>query len=984
MKRLIVRTAAWLILGSAGSLLAQGVQTGTLRGLVRDPQDLAIPGVTVTVTSPALQGPRSTVTDKEGLFAIRALPPGDYQVKFELKGFATTTRGTTVPLGLVVETNVTMSPAGVAEKVRVTGDAPAAIGTPVVGANFKHEEIESIANLRTIQGIAQLAPATTTNGPEATQVVINGAFGFDNIFMVNGVDINDNLFAQPQNLFIEDAIEETQVLTSGISAEFGRFSGGVINAITRSGANNFSGTGRVNFMNPAWTTETPFEVDNGITHPRLRQRTYEGTFGGPLVKDRLWYFTAGRYGSITTPVTLPVTALVVDRTDKGKRGELKLTGTIGSGQTIQGGFLNNPRELTNSSGLPDSFLIDPHVVVDQSYPNWYYYTNYKGVFGNTGLIEGQYSQRTFEFRQTGPSGSSILDSPFLNLERTALYNAPYFDAADPEQRNNRQLTGSFTKFWSGAGRHEIKSGYEWFRSQRTGGNSQSPTQYVFLSDFLTGANGAPILDQATGKPVPVFVPGVSVIQSFSAIKGASLDIDNHSLYMQDHWTMSDRWSADLGARYEHVKVSSTGGLVSISNHRIVPRLAVSYDVDGSGSHVVHAGYGQYAGRYNEAQVGGNSPVGNPAEIDSRYQGPPGQGYGFTPGLTVANYPITPANVTDLSDSKQNVFVDKGTKSPLTHEFTVSYGANLFNGRGYGEVSYVGRVTGSLIEDFQTIADGSTNIVISGVNAGRFTNVVFRNSDEAHREYQGLVFQSRYRIRNNLSVNGHYTVQLENNGNYEGEAASQPGNPSIIGNYPEAFNATRNYPDGRLQTFERSRLRIWSVYDHGMGGYGDLSVSGLWRVDSGRNYSLAARSQNLSPQQLQILSAAGYVDAAVTETVFFTGERGDQLFPGYGLFDTSINYNLPIFRSFGAWVKVDIYNLFDNRKQIAFNTTVSQNTAVVDNLGLGTTYTPGASFGTATGNTVANLNVNNINTYPLAFNAATPGGRTFRVAVGVRF
>jgi len=58
--------------------------------------------------------------------------------------------------------------------------------------------------------------------------------------------------------------------------------------------------------------------------------------------------------------------------------------------------------------------------------------------------------------------------------------------------------------------------------------------------------------------------------------------------------------------------------------------------------------------------------------------------------------------------------------------------------------------------------------------------------------------------------------------------------------------------------------------------------------------------------------------------------------------------------------------------------------VVDNLGLGTTYTPGASFGTATGNTVANLNVNNINTYPLAFNAATPGGRTFRVAVGVRF
>ena len=76
-------------------------------------------------------------------------------------------------------------------------------------------------------------------------MVINGAFAFDNVFMINGVDINDNLFAQPQNLFIEDAIEETQVLTSGISAEYGRFTGGVINAITKSGGNSFSGSGRV-------------------------------------------------------------------------------------------------------------------------------------------------------------------------------------------------------------------------------------------------------------------------------------------------------------------------------------------------------------------------------------------------------------------------------------------------------------------------------------------------------------------------------------------------------------------------------------------------------------------------------------------------------------------------------------------------------------------------------------------------------------------
>src|SRR4051812_21458789 len=103
MKRLILLTAAWLILVSAGSLFAQGVQTGTIRGMVKDQQDLAVPGVTVTVTSPALQGPRSTVTDKEGLYAIRALPPGEYQVRFELSGFAAVTRTSNVLLGLTVE-----------------------------------------------------------------------------------------------------------------------------------------------------------------------------------------------------------------------------------------------------------------------------------------------------------------------------------------------------------------------------------------------------------------------------------------------------------------------------------------------------------------------------------------------------------------------------------------------------------------------------------------------------------------------------------------------------------------------------------------------------------------------------------------------------------------------------------------------------------------------------------------------------------------
>jgi hypothetical protein len=968
---------AFLVM-SAG-VFAQGVQTGTIRGTVKDQQDLAVPGVTVTVSSPSLQGVRTVTTDSQGGYTFRNLPPGDYEVKFELSGFGTVTQKSAVPLGLTVEQNVTIRASGVAETVNVVAETPAPIATPVVGANFKHDEIESLATRRTIFGIAQMAPNLTDNAPNNTQLIINGAFGFDNSFMINGVDINDNVFGQPQNLFIEDAIEETQILTSGISAEFGRFSGGVVNAITKSGGNLFSGSARMNLTNPSWITATPFEVSKGQTtvdqaHPNTMFETYEGTFGGPIAKDRLWFFVSGRYASVNAPTTLPVTGSVLTQDNLNKRGEVKVTATLSQNHTIQGGYLNNPTTVSNSSGL-QAFVIDPKSESTVTDPNWYYFTNYKGVLKNNLFIEAQYSKRHLALGQTGPSGSNILDSPFLNTANTQLYNAPYFDASDPENRNNQQITGSMTSYWAMAGRHETKGGYEWFQSQRTGGNSQSPTDYVFSSDYQLDANG---------NPFPVFVPGVSFIDYYPAIKGAALNVDNNSLYVQDHWAISGRWSADLGARFEHVTAVSTGGLVSIDSNRIVPRLAIGYDIKGNGDHTVHATYGQYAGRYDESQIGQNSPVGNPADIESLYQGPPGQGYNFTPGTTISNYPINPQN-TSVSDPTKNVFMAPGTKSPLTHEFTLSYGTNVLKGRGYGEVTYVARVTHDLIEDFQTLQGGFTNVVVNGIAAGEFTNIIYQNTPLANRQYQALAFQSRYRITRTWNINGHYTLQLKNEGNYEGEGTNQPGKVSLIGNYPEAFSAAQNFPTGNLQDFQRSRLNIWSVKQWNMSRGGDLSLSGLWRVESGRAYSLAARNQQLTATQDAILANAGYPDGGGTlQTVFFGG-RGTQTFPGYAVFDTSLNYNVPVFRKLRPYVKFDIYNLFDNQKLIAYNTTVSQNkSGPLSSLGLATTYTPSAAFGTATGNTVTNVNLSNINTYPLAYNGATPGGRTFQAAVGFRF
>ena len=135
----------------------------------------------------------------------------------------------------------------------------------------------------------------TDNTPNAGQVAIGGAFGFDSIFLVDGVDTNDNLFGSSNTLFIEDAIQETQVLTSGISAEYGRFAGGVVNVITKSGGNAFHGSFRTNFAKPSWTDETPFEQSRNQQRSDQLSQFYEGTIGGPIVRDRLWFFNADRY-----------------------------------------------------------------------------------------------------------------------------------------------------------------------------------------------------------------------------------------------------------------------------------------------------------------------------------------------------------------------------------------------------------------------------------------------------------------------------------------------------------------------------------------------------------------------------------------------------------------------------------------------------------------------------------------------------------------
>jgi hypothetical protein len=949
--------------------MAQGTQSSTLVGSVKDANGEALPGVQVTVTSDSLLGERTAFTGGNGDFVLRGLPPGQYKIVYALSGMATVERSITLELGRTGRSDAEMQVASVEETIVVRGEAPSALETTTIGANYDSETIDSLATSRTLFGIAQLAPGLTTNTPNGGQVTIGGAFAYDNVFLIDGVDTNDNLFGTSNNLFIEDAIEETQVLTNGISAEYGRFTGGVINAITKSGGNQFSGSLRGDYTNDGWREETPLEEAAGTKRSGPTNEILQATFGGYLLKDRLWFFLAGRDQGTTTTNPLPQTNLPLTSTNDNQRIEAKLTGNINSSHTLQAAYTDN---ATDQSGVAFGFSVDPRTFRSRSLPNTLAVARYNGVLTSSLFGELQYSEKEFQFKNSGGTSTDIRDSPFIGFGPLVHFNAPYFDATDPEDRNNEQLAASLSYFLSSqaAGSHDFKLGFEDFTSTRTGGNSQSSTSFVWEATYLTDAAGNPVLD-SQGRLQPVFnningdpnpgdptqAGGLTIIENWQAKRGAKIDIQTQSLYINDRWNLNDHWSFNLGFRYEDVGGDSSDGQQPVNSDAFVPRLAASYDIKGDGKYKVDVTYAEYAGKYSETQFGNTTNVGNPDVVYSFYVGPPGVGVDFAPGFDLNNYIPFAA-----SFPTQSVFFDEGLSSPIVEEVTVSFGLELGRG-GYVKATYTDRSTSNFVEDF---IDDPLNPVLVVTPAGNqlADRQTYRNSDHPSRDYEAIQFQGRYRITNNWYVEGHWTHQFTNDGDFEGEGTNTPGVSSLFGDRPELYDPVRNNPTGRLNDFQEDRIRIWTTYNWDFGRAGNLGTSLLYNFDSGTAYSISATRVPFTA--IQLARDPGYVGAPTSQTLFF-GERGSGTNGSGSSFDLAINYGIPVWKSLEPWIKLDIRNVFNSDDQIGANRTVSPDfNGPLDSNGLPTNYIEGSRFGQATTNG----------------SFITP--REYRISAGIRF
>ncbi|HEX7554752.1 MAG TPA: TonB-dependent receptor [Geothrix sp.] len=947
------RLTALIALGGA-ALYSQGTQTANITGTVVDSAGAPIAGVVIRLTSPALQGVRTYSTDASGTFIARLLPPGFYTIQYTKDGLETRKITEQIGIDQTYSPRMTLTKVGGAV-VEVIASAPAVDKTDIKTAtNYRLDAVDQLPTAnRSMDTVALLAPAVTQGVGGRTQMA--GAMTSGNLFLLDGQNIADNVYRNRGVSIIEDSIEETQIVTGAMSAEYGDVDGGIINSVTKSGGNEFTGSLRWELSNPDWNAVTPYQ-SRAVANVLGETKTLNIT--GPILKDTLWfsasYFTtkSNTIGTISGDLASDPFGLgaknPTDGTGFGSqytaanseiRRQAKLTWAINQDHTLVASYMRNEvDQLNRNYNAGEQLSLVPQISTSTMLN-----IALRSSWASNLTTELRYGHKTQNLSAGGRGDGT---SPIYSDETGQFYNNGIFSSVDGgDERDNNTLNLKVSLFWNGAGSHQTDFGIDYLNDKRKAQNAQTPSGLTYEAAGV---------DLVTRTAIP------TAIWTYDTVLGATNNI-SEALYVNDKWSLDQHWNFQIGVRYDKYQAKNENGVENAGASGFSPRLGASFDLFGDSKHIFKASYARYNAKVLETITGAVSGVGNPKEIDyyalSYIAADPANGgnwlnsnrLSFAALQNPALYGIgNPNYIAYYNDPTFNTKLNSDLKAPTVDEVQASY-AYSFDwaavGNGFVKVSTTYKNWKNLL-DYTT---GNSGIATNADGVSAYIRQYY-NDPDAKRTYRNLVLEGQFN-RNGWSLGGNVTWSSLK-GNYEGEGINTPGRGEGIHAWDvqdgvPMFDYHALHPYGPLTGDDPLRMRLTAskAYEN---SFGKTTLGWIYRFDSGSHYSIF---RTITKNQLNP-ALSGQFGASASQ--YENGQWGQGVYNGQAYLDLALTQDFPLAKVFGktvwAFGKLVVQNVWNHQQKIGFDTTYNSVLATdvygVAGQGLNAPWVPASTFGQA--------------------------------------
>jgi len=609
-----MRRAVWLFaLFVLTSVSASAQQTtGTIIGRILDDQGAAIPGATVIASSASTGFTREAISDAEGVYRLSALPVGRFDMTVELVGFTKIDRkDVVVNVGQTLTLDFSLRLASVSETVVVTAQTPLIEATvSSVGGVVEIGRIESIPlNGRQFANLAATLPGVGlgnhSDPTKSTQYSpqINGGNGRNINYQIDGGDNNDDTVGGLLQLFPLEAIQEFNFVTSRTKAENGRSNGGVMNIVTKSGTNNIHGSFFELFRDDSMNAKTTTEKNNNVDKQSYRRNQFGGSFGGPIIQDKLHYFAAvertqqDTVQAVSTKGLFPELDGNYDTPYRETLLNVKATANINSANYLSVRYGRNQ----NSQPYGAANNRAPNAWGDSANEFNSINLNHNWVIGGTKLNEFIFQYADFSNNITAAS-----QDPYqLFPNGVAVGQSP--NTPQTTEQKKWQFRDDFSWHLTGKGGvgHDMKAGVNFINEPRlfiTFNSGKGVAQHTYLTDNVNGPIRNIVLNDGDAS--------------------ANIPLKQYAFYVQDDWAVSNKLTINVGLRYDLIdgfqfdqslnpnfvimqNAGAAGQLAGIKGlenfgqspkndtNNWQPRLGFAYDLRGDGRDVIRGGWGIY-------------------------------------------------------------------------------------------------------------------------------------------------------------------------------------------------------------------------------------------------------------------------------------------------------------------------------------------------------------------------------------------------------